>query len=121
MATELRVGCRLSIVIELESSVSVTATPALPFSSSKAMENVIAPLASLSSTNRAQVQPVASPVAVDGEFSIASLAESVKVQVGAVVTSVLEVKVKDSVSPSLPSPVPPLLMATVLRVGAVPS
>jgi hypothetical protein len=83
------------------------------------MENVIAPLASLLSTSRVQVQSVAEPDAVLAELAIASDAESVNVHVGAVVTSLLDLNVKDNVSPSLPSPVPPLAIAIVFKVGCV--
>ena len=68
----------------------------------------------------AQVQPVASPVAVLGEFAMAA-PESEKAHTGAVVTSVAEVNVSDTTSALLALPVPEVAIATELSVGAVKS
>ena len=68
-----------------------------------------------------QVHPVASPEAVLVPASIAASAPSSKAQVGAVVTSVLEVNVRVTVSPLFALPSPLTVIAGVLRVGLVAS
>ena len=79
---------------------------------------MIAPSASVSSTVIAQVQPVAEPEAVLGEFSMAA-PESEKAHAGAVVTSVLEVNARDTTSAVFALPDPLVEIAGVPRVGWV--
>ena len=66
-----------------------------------------------------QVQPDAEPEAVLVPASIAADAPSVKAQVGAVVTSELDVNVRVTVSPLFALPSPFTVIAGVLRVGWV--
>ena len=66
----------------------------------------------------AQVQPVASPVAVLGEFAMAA-PESEKAHTGAVVTSVAEVNARDTTSALFALPDPLVVKAGVPRVGCV--
>ena len=68
------------------------------------------------STVISQVQPLALPVAVLGELAIAP-EPSVNAQLGAVVTSLLEVNVIVMTSASLASPVPEVDTEGVLSVG----
>ena len=112
----LSTGCVLSIVIP--ASVEVTAVPALPAVSPNVIEYPTAPSSSALSTTIVHVHPVASPVAVDEPpfVAIAPL-PSVKAQTGAVVTSVLDVKVIVMVSPSLGAPTLSTETEGVLSVG----
>ena len=66
-----------------------------------------------------QVHPAALPEAVLVPASIALLPPSVKAQVGAVVTSLLDVNVKVTVSALFALPSPLTVIAGVLRVGWV--
>ena len=77
-----------------------------------------APSASSSATVIAQVQPVAEPVAVLGEFAMAAPV-SEKAHAGAVVTSVLEVNTRDTTSALFALPAPLTVRAGVPRVGWV--
>ena len=69
----------------------------------------MAPSPSLSPTATVQVQPAALPVAVLVPASIAASAPSSKAQVGAVVTSELDVNVRVTVSPLFTSRPDPAL------------
>ena len=115
-ATLDSVGCVLSIVTAPDPEV--TSTPALPAVSPNVIVYPTVPSWSASATVIAQVQPDASPVAVLGELAIAPL-PSVKAQAGAVVTSVLEVNVSDTVSALLAFPAPSVARATLDSVGCV--
>ena len=117
--TEVNVGWVLSIVTLEPSVTAVTATPAVPPTSVKAIENVIAPLASalVVSTTHVQVLPLVDTATL---LSIAFPAPSFIVHVG-VWTSSDETNVSVTSSPSLAFPVPAVAIPTDVSVGAVVS
>ena len=118
--TEVNVGWVLSMVTLEPSVTAVTATPAVPPMSVKAIEKVIAPLASalLVSTTHVQVLPLGLDTAT--LLSIAFPAPSFIVHVG-VWTSSDETIVSVTSSPSLAFPVPAVAIPTDVSVGAVVS
>jgi hypothetical protein len=106
--------------IAIPAFVEVTAVPALPAESPNEIEYPTFPSPSSSQTMIVHVHPAAVPVAVDAEFSIALVPSvSVKAQTGAVVTSVLDVKVIVMTSASLAAPSPFTETTGVLSVGCV--
>ena len=102
------------------SSTDVSATPAVPPTSVKATEKVIAPFASLLWVVTAHVHVLPAVLVTVTELSMLAPSPSFIVHVGLWIVS-LEVKVSVTISPSLALPVPAVAIPIEPRVGAVVS
>ena len=94
----------------------MSATPALPASSVKAIEKVIAPSLSESEVDTTQVHALEDPSVTETVLSMVLPPPSLIVQVGVWIASVA-VKLRVTSSPLFASPVPPVAILTEPRVG----